>query len=50
MRSSSGVSLARSEFSVNAGLVSAPDASDRASSSKGRRGVVNAGLRKGGAA
>src|SRR5690554_707670 len=49
MRSSSGVSLGQSDGSVSAGLVSAPEASDSARSSKGLRGVVKAGLRKAGA-
>lgn len=45
----SGVSFGKSEFSVKAGLLSAPDASDKAISSNGRRGVVNAGFLNGGA-
>jgi len=45
----SGVSFGKSEFSVKAGLLSAPDASDKAMSSNGRRGVVKAGFLNGGA-
>ena len=44
----SGVSP-KSELSVAVGLDSAGEASEMASASKGLRGVVKAGLRKGGA-
>lgn len=47
--SSSGVSFGQSDGSVSAGLLSAPEASDSARSSKGLRGVVKAGFRKGAA-
>lgn len=47
--STSGVSSGNSEFSVKAGLLSAPEASEKAVSSKGLRGVVKAGFRNGGA-
>ncbi len=38
-----------SDVSVNAGLLSIPEASERMGSSKGFRGVVKAGFRNGGA-
>jgi hypothetical protein len=50
IRSASGVSFGNSDASVGAGLSSAPEASDSAKSSNGRRGVVKAGFRNGGAA
>jgi hypothetical protein len=48
-RSSSGVSFGAAEVSVKAGLLSAPDASEKTGSSKAFRGVVKAGFRNGAA-